>query len=75
MALIVQKFSRLQIGRALLATDVLIVIVGGLLSGYTLLLSSGLGLLVKTFGIDAVIGAIKKATAKKSRAEQGDGEK
>ena len=60
IALIVKKFSGLKIGRALLVTDVLIVLVGGFLSGYTTLFASALGLLVKTLGIDLVIGMIKK---------------
>ncbi len=60
IALIVQKFSRIRIGRALLITDILIVLVGGLLSGPTILAASALGLLVKTFGIDFVIAQIKK---------------
>ena len=60
VALIVKKFTRLQIGRALLCTDVLIVIVGGVLSGFSLLLASFFGLLIKTLGIDAVIFAIKR---------------
>lgn len=59
VALIVKKFSRIQIGKALLITDVLIVIVGGILSGLTLLISSFVGLLVKTLGIDLVIFVIK----------------
>ena len=63
IALIVKKFSNLQIGKALLVTDVLIVLVGGLLSGITILISSFLGLLVKTFGIDFVIRIIKKIKA------------
>lgn len=62
VALIVKKFFPIHIGRALLLTDVLIVIVGGLLSGLTMLASSFIGLLVKTLGIDAVIAAIKRAT-------------
>lgn len=62
IALIVQKFSGIQIGRALLITDVLIVIVGGIVSGFTILLSSAVGLLVKTLGIDFVIRLIKKFT-------------
>ena len=62
IALIVQKFSGIQIGRALLVTDVLIVIVGGIISGFTILLSSAVGLLVKTLGIDVVIRLIKKFT-------------
>ncbi len=60
IALIVQKYSKMNIGRALLITDFLIVIVGGLLSGYTILISSFIGLIVKTFGIDFVIGFIKR---------------
>lgn len=59
IALIVQKYSRISIGRALLITDILIVIVGGLLSGLTVFAVSAIGLLVKTFGIDFVIGRIK----------------
>ena len=60
LALIVQKFSDIPIGRALLITDILIVAVGGLLSGVPILAASFLGFLVKTFGIDYVIGQIRK---------------
>lgn len=66
IALIVQKFSRISIGKALLITDILIVIVGGLLSGLTVFAASAIGLLVKTFGIDFVIGRIKKFQPKNS---------
>ena len=59
IALIVQKYSEMNIGRALLTTDFLIVIAGGLLSGWVLLVSSFAGLLVKTFGIDFVIGLLR----------------
>ena len=62
IALIVRKYSDIDIGKSLLITDVLIVIVGGVISGYILLLSSFLGLLIKTLGIDFVIGTIKKLT-------------
>ena len=62
LALIVQKFSGIQIGRALLVTDVLIVIIGGIISGWTIFFSSSLGLLVKALGIDLVIRLIKKFT-------------
>ena len=65
IALIVQKFSSLRIGKALLLTDILIVIVGGALSGIAVLLSSFLGLLVKTLGIDLVIRIIKKIKSKR----------
>lgn len=60
IALIVQKFMRIRIGRALLISDVLIVFVGGLLSGFSILIASALGLVVKTFGIDFVIAQIKR---------------
>lgn len=60
IALIIKKYSDIKIGKALLVTDILIVIVGGLLSGLTIFFSSFLGLLIKTFGIDFVISAIKQ---------------
>ena len=64
IALIVKKFSGIQIGKALLITDVLIVLIGGWLLGITLLISSVVGLLVKTLGIDFVISIIKKFRSK-----------
>ena len=60
IALIIQKFSKVKIGKALLLTDVLIVIAGGLLSNSIILISSFFGLLVKTLGIDFVISQIIK---------------
>ena len=60
IALIVKKYSRINIGKALLITDFLIVVVGGVLSGYIILISSFVGLLLKTFGIDLVMGLIKR---------------
>ena len=65
IALIVKKFSNMPIGKALLITDVLIVIAGGLLSGLAIFLSSFLGLLIKTMGIDFVISKIKKFIIRK----------
>ena len=59
IALIVQKYSTLRIGRALLVTDAVIVLVGGIISGSSILFSSIVGLLVKTLGIDLVIRCIK----------------
>lgn len=64
IALIVQKFFSISIGRALLITDVLIVIAGGLISGLRVFIASACGLLIKTFGIDFVVGKIKKLQAK-----------
>ena len=55
VALIVRKYSHMDIGKALLVTDVLIVIVGGIISGTYIFFSSFLGLLIKTLGIDLVI--------------------
>lgn len=71
IALIVKKYSTLKIGKALLVTDLLIVVVGGILSGWTLALSSLLGLFVKTLGIDLVIGIVKKLM-KKDEAQAKD---
>ena len=58
IALIIQKFSSIQIGKALLLTDVLIVVIGGVVSGLSVALSSFLGLLIKTLGIDLLIKLI-----------------
>jgi uncharacterized membrane-anchored protein YitT (DUF2179 family) len=60
VALIVRKYSSIDIGKALLLTDFLIVVAGGILSGWTIGLSSMAGLLVKTLGIDFVISLIKR---------------
>ena len=64
VALIVKKYFRIQIGKALLITDILIVAIGGILSGYQIALCSFTGLLIKTFGIDWVISFIKKQTSR-----------
>ena len=66
IALIVKKFSHIQIGKALLITDILIVLVGGALLGTTILLGSVVGLLVKTLGIDFVILMIKKLRSRRT---------
>jgi uncharacterized membrane-anchored protein YitT (DUF2179 family) len=66
IALILKKFSNLHIGRALLITDVLIVLVGGIFFYRDMLFSSALGFLVKTLGIDAVIWVICKYADKHS---------
>ena len=47
-----------------MVTDILIVVVGGILSGITVLVSSFLGLLIKTFGIDFVIFCFKNINVK-----------
>ncbi len=61
IALIVKKYTAIQdIGKALLATDILIVIVGGVVSGWRIAIGSFIGLLIKTLGIDFVIHLIQK---------------
>ena len=70
IALIVKKFSHIQIGKALLITDILIVLVGGALLGMTILLASVLGLLVKSLGIDFVISSIKKLQSQRNAEEE-----
>ena len=55
IALIIKKFSQIEIGKALLITDVLIVVVGGILSGWVIAIASFIGLLIKTLGIDLII--------------------
>lgn len=64
IALIIKKYSNIKIGKALLIADVMIVILGGILSGTPIFFSSFLGLLIKTLGIDFVIGFIKKSQPK-----------
>lgn len=60
IALIIRKYSSIQIGKALLVTDILIVFAGGILSGAVIFCGSFLGLLIKTLGIDFMIAAIRK---------------
>ncbi len=64
IALIVKKFSDIKIGKALLITDAVIVLLGGVLSGIALFLASVLGFLIKTLGIDLVISLIAKISHK-----------
>lgn len=60
IAMIVRKFSNIDIGKSLLLTDFFIVIFGGFLSGKLIFVSSLAGLLIKTLGIDFVIDKILK---------------
>lgn len=69
IALIVKKYSRIKIGRALLVTDILIVLGGGLLSGFRILVIFTAGFLVKVLGIDLVIQIIVKFLKKKEKTE------
>ena len=67
IALIVKKYSRIKIGKALLVTDILIVLGGGLLSGFEILVIFTAGFLVKVLGIDLVILIIEKFLKKKEK--------
>ncbi len=69
VALILRKFSSINIGRALLITDVLIVIAGGFLSGYIVLLYSAVGLVIKTLGIDGVTALYLRLSRKAPKGE------
>ena len=60
IALIIKKYFKINVGKALLITDFLIVVVGGVISGISLAICSLVGLLIKTLGIDFVISVIKK---------------
>jgi uncharacterized membrane-anchored protein YitT (DUF2179 family) len=70
--MIVKKYAKINIGIALFITDVLIVIIGAVISGWEIGIASALGFLVKVFGIDGVIYLIRKtklAKAKKTESE------
>ena len=69
IALIVKKYSRIKIGKALLVTDILIVLGGGLLSGFRILVIFTAGFLVKVLGIDLVIQIIEKSLKNKEKNE------
>ena len=64
VALIIKKFLSIHIGKALLISDILIVLSGGAIGGIKILICSLLGLLIKTFGIDFFINLINKLKAK-----------
>ncbi len=70
IALIVQKFFNIKIGKALLITDVLIVVIGGILSNLTILFSSLCGLFIKTLGVDIVISKISKLRYKSDAGDK-----
>lgn len=69
IALIIQKYSSFPIGKALLVTDILIVIVGACISQPLIAVASVIGLIIKTFGIDIVIGAVNKQKAKRRQSK------
>lgn len=66
VALIVNKYAKMNIGKALLCTDILIVIIGGIISGFSIAAASVIGLLIKTFGIDLITDLLQKHFSKES---------
>jgi uncharacterized membrane-anchored protein YitT (DUF2179 family) len=60
LALIIKKYKDIDIGKALLISDVVIVVVGGILAGWVVFLYSTLAFLIKTLGIDLFISLINK---------------
>ena len=66
IALIVQKYRKIHIGKALLLTDILIMLFGGFLLGPMILFSSLVGLLIKGFGVDFVIAQIIRIQEKQN---------
>jgi uncharacterized membrane-anchored protein YitT (DUF2179 family) len=59
VALIVRKYFTIDIGKALLITDCIILVAGGVMYGTVIFISSLIGLLIKTLGIDFIITQIK----------------
>lgn len=68
IALIVKKFVNVNIGLALLISDLLIVIIGGLCSDIPIAIASFIGLLVKTLGIAALTTALERIKKTKKTA-------
>ena len=64
IALIIKKYSDINIGNALLITDILIVIAGGVILGIDILIASIIGIIIKTQGINAFICLIKRCCEK-----------
>lgn len=64
--LIVKNIVTLKLEELLLATYILIVIIGGIIFGYAIAAGSFIGLLIKTFGIDCIINVIKKRAGGKN---------
>lgn len=60
IALILKKYVKVQIGTALLITDLVIVLIGGILAGWTIGIASAIGFLVKVLGINLVIALIRR---------------
>lgn len=64
IALIIEKYSEINIGNSLLITDILIVIVGGMILGIEILIASIIGIIIKTQGINAFNYLIKRVDEK-----------
>ena len=67
IALVVKKYTKINIGTALLISDIAIVIVGGIVMGGWTIISSFEGFLIKVLGIDLIIYIIRKIIIKKQK--------
>ena len=65
IALIIKQYVKLNEGRALLISDIVIVIGGGILGGLGIAIPSLIGFIIKVFGIDIVIRMISLYMIKK----------
>jgi len=65
IAMIVRKYSKINIGKALFITDILIVVLGAFVFDFNLALVSIVGFLIKTWGIDGIILVLDKISDKK----------
>ena len=68
LALIVRHFSGMNIARALFVTDILIVLLGGILLGWYGALCSALAFLIKVGGIELFTLWVKRRAAQKEEA-------
>lgn len=70
IALIIQKYSSLHIGRCLFLTDILIVAIGCIWSDSKVIIASIVGFLIKVFGIDFIMNRINKILIRKALIER-----
>ncbi len=61
IALIINKYKEIKLGKALFISDVLIVVVGGIVLGLKIALISALAFIIKVVVIEVLCSAVKKA--------------
>ena len=67
IALIIKKYIKINVGRALLISDFIIVIGGGIIAGLGIAVPSFIGFLIKVLGIDLVIRLITVFQSRKKK--------